>query len=116
MTRGHADRVRLLQALEALGVIEFRYATTAPHRYVIGPPGGLVRELGPPDVIPYVQGLMDGRSAGRPAGQPLTPVAAEALVPPAGWACPRCGRVSYHPTDAVEGYCGACHDWTGKPV
>lgn len=27
--------------------------------------------------------------------------------------CPRCGRVSQHPTDAAEGYCGACHAWTG---
>lgn len=26
--------------------------------------------------------------------------------------CPRCGRTSYHPADAAEGYCGACHDWT----
>jgi len=32
--------------------------------------------------------------------------------------CPRCGAVSHHPTDAAEGYCGACHDWTrdrGRP-
>lgn len=27
--------------------------------------------------------------------------------------CPVCGSVSHHPTDLVEGYCGACHDWTG---
>jgi len=27
--------------------------------------------------------------------------------------CPRCGRTSGHPTDAREGYCGACHEWTG---
>jgi hypothetical protein len=27
--------------------------------------------------------------------------------------CPRCGRTSHNPTDAQEGYCGACHDWTG---
>lgn len=26
--------------------------------------------------------------------------------------CPRCCAVSHHPTDAAEGYCGACHDWT----
>lgn len=30
--------------------------------------------------------------------------------------CPLCGRVSQHPTDLAEGYCGACHDWTGVPV
>jgi ribosomal protein L37E len=29
--------------------------------------------------------------------------------------CPRCGRVSFHPMDLQEGYCGACHDWTGPP-
>ena len=26
--------------------------------------------------------------------------------------CPRCGAVSHNPTDAVQGYCGRCHDWT----
>lgn len=29
--------------------------------------------------------------------------------------CPRCGRTSHNPTDIREGYCGACHDWTGSP-
>lgn len=29
------------------------------------------------------------------------------------WLCPRCGKVSYHPTDMIEGYCAHCHDWTG---
>jgi hypothetical protein len=28
------------------------------------------------------------------------------------YACPRCGRTSHHPLDEIEGYCGACHDWT----
>jgi len=28
--------------------------------------------------------------------------------------CPRCDMVSAHPTDLAEGYCGACHAWTGK--
>jgi len=32
----------------------------------------------------------------------------------AGFTCPRCGMASYHPTDREEGYCGACHDWTGS--
>jgi hypothetical protein len=26
--------------------------------------------------------------------------------------CPRCGMVSHHPLDVLEGYCGNCHDWT----
>lgn len=28
--------------------------------------------------------------------------------------CPRCSATSHHPTDEAEGYCGACHDWTGN--
>ena len=28
--------------------------------------------------------------------------------------CPKCGRVSHHPEDAREGYCGHCHEWTGE--
>jgi hypothetical protein len=27
--------------------------------------------------------------------------------------CPECGLTSYNPTDIAEGFCGACHDWTG---
>jgi hypothetical protein len=30
--------------------------------------------------------------------------------------CPRCGRTSYNPNDAANGYCGACHWWTGDPL
>ncbi len=40
---------------------------------------------------------------------------AVAILAPAGFRCPRCGRVSFHPVDLAEGYCGACHDWTGMP-
>lgn len=29
--------------------------------------------------------------------------------------CPRCGLTSHNPTDVAEGYCGHCHDWTGRP-
>jgi len=32
----------------------------------------------------------------------------------ASFTCPRCGAVSYHPEDVRHGYCGRCHDWTGK--
>jgi hypothetical protein len=31
-----------------------------------------------------------------------------------GITCPRCGLTSYHPKDISEGYCGNCHDWTGR--
>jgi hypothetical protein len=27
------------------------------------------------------------------------------------YTCPICGRVSYHPEDAANRYCGACHQW-----
>lgn len=30
--------------------------------------------------------------------------------------CPVCSRVSYHPRDVEEGYCGACHAFTGTPT
>lgn len=30
--------------------------------------------------------------------------------------CPRCGAISFNPTDIREGYCGACHDWTARPT
>ena len=35
---------------------------------------------------------------------------------PPAFRCPCCGRVSHHPKDREEGYCGACHDWTADPV
>jgi hypothetical protein len=41
--------------------------------------------------------------------------ATRAQMAEAGFTCPRCGRTSYHPRDRAEGYCGACHDWTGEP-
>jgi len=28
--------------------------------------------------------------------------------------CPRCGKASSNPYDLAEGYCGRCHDWTGR--
>ena len=28
--------------------------------------------------------------------------------------CPVCRKVSYHPKDIEHGYCGNCHDFTGK--
>lgn len=33
---------------------------------------------------------------------------------PSLFTCPRCGRTSHDPRDAAEGWCGACHDWTGR--
>jgi len=36
------------------------------------------------------------------------------MTEPESFTCPRCGRTSHHPDDVREGYCGACHDWTGE--
>jgi hypothetical protein len=30
--------------------------------------------------------------------------------------CPVCGKVSYHPMDEAEGYCGKCHRFTGAAI
>lgn len=30
--------------------------------------------------------------------------------------CPRCHRISHHPTDRRYGYCSRCHDYTGVPT
>lgn len=30
--------------------------------------------------------------------------------------CPKCGATSFHPLDARYGYCGRCHDYTGRPA
>jgi hypothetical protein len=30
------------------------------------------------------------------------------------YACLRCGTISYHPRDMIEGYCAACHDFTRR--
>ena len=32
---------------------------------------------------------------------------------PITFTCPVCGSTSYNPIDAVEGYCGHCHQFTG---
>lgn len=32
---------------------------------------------------------------------------------PVTFTCPSCGARSAHPRDVLEGYCGACHQWTG---
>lgn len=39
----------------------------------------------------------------------LTPMGPESIT------CPVCGMRSWHPMDVQEGYCGACHAFTGRP-
>jgi hypothetical protein len=41
------------------------------------------------------------------------PPAARGVYP---FTCPTCSRTSYHPEDARQGYCGACHGFTGQLV
>lgn len=43
-----------------------------------------------------------------PAAGPVAPPA------PASFTCPTCGRTSHHPQDVRNGYCGACHEFTGQ--
>lgn len=33
---------------------------------------------------------------------------------PPSFTCPVCGATSYHPQDVEHGYCGRCHDYTGR--
>lgn len=36
------------------------------------------------------------------------------VLDPPSFTCPICGAVSHHPMDVIFGYCGRCHDWTGR--
>lgn len=36
--------------------------------------------------------------------------------PPSVFTCEDCGRTSQHPKDLEQGYCGACHAFTGTPA
>lgn len=36
------------------------------------------------------------------------------LIDEPGFSCPRCAATSLHPEDLREGYCGRCHDFTGR--
>jgi hypothetical protein len=49
----------------------------------------------------------------RAVGEALTAPRGRAELP--AFTCPRCGRTSHHPADLAHGYCGACHDFTGRP-
>lgn len=51
-------------------------------------------------------------TAVRRAGRDI-PVCQPCAAAQAAFTCPRCSRTSHHPEDLRQGYCGACHDWTG---
>ncbi len=38
----------------------------------------------------------------------------EEQPPPPSFTCPQCNATSYSRRDIEEGYCGRCHDWTGR--
>jgi hypothetical protein len=81
-----------------------------------GSSGGLIGN-GHPSVLSYAQvsglraALRPGPGALQATSPGWTPVTPTAPCP--SFRCPACGRVSYHPEDVRQGYCGACHDWTG---
>lgn len=50
-------------------------------------------------------------AAGEAPGELVQRLARREMGP--SFTCPRCGRTSHNPHDLSEGYCGACHDWTG---
>ena len=49
-------------------------------------------------------------SSGRYASQPH----AGRLIP--RFECPLCGDITDDPINVAQGYCNACHDWTGGAV
>lgn len=64
----------------------------------------------------------ESAAANSEPGDPLRPLIdvgrlLAALEPPeeapVSFNCPVCGKTSYNPNDAREGYCGACHAFTG---
>ncbi|MGH3548893.1 MAG: hypothetical protein ACRDQU_12445 [Pseudonocardiaceae bacterium] len=64
------------------------------------------------DAAANLLGEMAGGTA-RDAMHELAGVIALRVVERPRFTCPRCKRTSYHPHDVREGYCGACHAWTG---
>lgn len=71
-----------------------------------------IRDVRPPRQFVF------GRAEEGHLYESITPLAELAPTQPlvavrTSFTCPRCGRVSRHPQDAKEGYCGHCHDFTG---
>jgi hypothetical protein len=68
----------------------------------------ICRVWGASDELPCPHGC-------RPASGRLTGPQTRRLVDASKqlFTCPKCSRTSAHPADVAEGYCGACHDWTG---
>lgn len=66
--------------------------------------------------------LVDGATSEWTKVNSLRTAVAEALYAarrdeeanPERFTCPKCDTTSYNPNDIAEGYCGACHDFTGR--
>jgi predicted RNA-binding Zn-ribbon protein involved in translation (DUF1610 family) len=57
--------------------------------------------------------FMERVAAVQPLLRAASAAAADFVEEAVAFTCPRCGSRSYNPNDIREGYCGACHDWTG---
>jgi hypothetical protein len=53
-------------------------------------------------------------AGGGPSRLPSLPISG-ILIVVHPFTCPRCRRTSRSPQDALQGYCGHCHAWTGPP-
>lgn len=84
--RGESPRVELR------GYFDGDYARLALFSDLMTPYGIVVASPAEDDYDPFDTGVSDTKVS---------------------FTCPRCGMSSHHPVDIAEGYCGACHDWTG---
>ena len=81
-----------------------RYQIVVTHRAVHD---AIIRALGPNAVLAPMPSAEDDL--------PTYGVVPRVVVEASSFTCPSCGRTSYHPEDVANGYCGACHAFTGTP-
>lgn len=100
----------VLAARNAVGAVVLQFPTFA-HKECC--PGGRVFQ----DVAEYQQevsrrpsGIENPDSALLVGDQVVIPLA----KPVEAFVCPVCHKVSHHPDDVAEGYCGNCHSFTGE--
>ena len=80
------------------------YQIVVTHRAVHD---AIIRALGPNAVLAPMPSAEDDL--------PTYGVVPRVVVEASSFTCPSCGRTSYHPEDVANGYCGACHAFTGTP-
>lgn len=74
------------------------------------------------DLLPYLDGQITGLEGIRPivgsgfrhTYNNILAAIGQPEASPVSFTCPACGKTSYNPNDAREGYCGACHAFTGR--